>query len=211
VLASLARTGEFVHLSCAEDEAEHSIEMQLPFIAHALRRAAHQHMASASAVRIVPIVVGSLSRAGEHRVGAMLAPYLRDPASFFVVSSDFCHWGSDFDYQPMPPPARAKSQDISAFIARLDGQGMELVRRRDSDGWAKYLRQSGNTICGQHAISILMHAMDCVDAASSCARGGEGSGKWEVRWLAYTQSMRAQCMTDSSVSYASGVIETSFA
>ena len=92
---------------------------------------------------------------------------------------------------------------------------MELLRRRDTGGWSRYLERSGNTICGRHAISILMHAMDCVDSAAATAaaarRGAVGisGGKWEVRWLAYTQSVRAQRMTDSSVSYASGVIESS--
>ena len=28
----------------------------------------------------------------------MLAKYLDDPANVFIVSSDFCHWGTRFSY-----------------------------------------------------------------------------------------------------------------
>lgn len=34
----------------------------------------------------------------EARYGALLAPYLADPANLFIISSDFCHWGSRFSY-----------------------------------------------------------------------------------------------------------------
>jgi hypothetical protein len=34
----------------------------------------------------------------EARYGALLAPYLSDPANLFIISSDFCHWGSRFRY-----------------------------------------------------------------------------------------------------------------
>jgi predicted class III extradiol MEMO1 family dioxygenase len=34
----------------------------------------------------------------ETRYGALLAPYLSDPCNLFVISSDFCHWGSRFRY-----------------------------------------------------------------------------------------------------------------
>lgn len=34
----------------------------------------------------------------EARYGGHLAPYLADSSNLFVVSSDFCHWGSRFQY-----------------------------------------------------------------------------------------------------------------
>ncbi len=34
----------------------------------------------------------------EAKYGAILGPYLDDPSNCFVVSSDFCHWGSRFSY-----------------------------------------------------------------------------------------------------------------
>ena len=34
----------------------------------------------------------------EAEYGQLLGKYLDDPGNLFVVSSDFCHWGSRFGY-----------------------------------------------------------------------------------------------------------------
>ena len=39
----------------------------------------------------------------EARYGRLLAPYFDDPSSLFVISSDFCHWGSRFSYNYYDP------------------------------------------------------------------------------------------------------------
>lgn len=43
-------------------------------------------------IKIVPIVVGSISQFVESHYGQIIAPYLAEPDTFCVVSSDFCHW-----------------------------------------------------------------------------------------------------------------------
>jgi AmmeMemoRadiSam system protein B len=43
-------------------------------------------------IQIVPILVGAISTEKETSYGKLLAPYLADPETVFVVSSDFCHW-----------------------------------------------------------------------------------------------------------------------
>jgi predicted class III extradiol MEMO1 family dioxygenase len=50
---------------------------------------------------VVPILVGSPRASEQAEYGRILSPYLGDPSNFFVVSSDFCHWGSRFQYQPV--------------------------------------------------------------------------------------------------------------
>ena len=47
---------------------------------------------------MVPVLVGSLSPDKEARYGRIFAKYLADPQNLFIVSSDFCHWGSRFRY-----------------------------------------------------------------------------------------------------------------
>ncbi len=42
---------------------------------------------------IVPILVGSLTVQKERQYGQFFSKYLNDPDNFFVISSDFCHWG----------------------------------------------------------------------------------------------------------------------
>lgn len=98
-------------MSINVDEAEHSMEMELPYI--------RAIFAGREDVKIVPIMIGALStdseaQYGEGRgraclgvlwmvdssrtdhvdlsAGKILAGYLDDPSNLFVVSSDFCHW-----------------------------------------------------------------------------------------------------------------------
>lgn len=47
---------------------------------------------------IIPILVGSLSPEREALYGRLLAPYMADSQTLFVISSDFCHWGQRFRY-----------------------------------------------------------------------------------------------------------------
>lgn len=73
------------------DEDEHSIEMHLPYIAKVMEDFKGQFT-------IVPILIGSLEPEVERMYGEIFAPYLADPQNLFVISSDFCHWGSRFRY-----------------------------------------------------------------------------------------------------------------
>jgi len=43
---------------------------------------------------IVPVMVGSLTLEREQAYGKIFARYLADPDNLFVISSDFCHWGT---------------------------------------------------------------------------------------------------------------------
>ena len=89
--AELEATGEFQWMDKKTDEDEHSLEMHLPYIAKVFEDFKDN-------ITIVPIMIGSLSPEVEQIYGEILAPYLADPTNLFVVSSDFCHWGSRFRY-----------------------------------------------------------------------------------------------------------------
>lgn len=93
VYRQLRSTGAFEEMSLHVDEDEHSIEMQLSFIAKIMEPV------GADGFTIVPILVGSLSPEKEEMYGQLLMPYLADPGNVFVISSDFCHWGARFSYQ----------------------------------------------------------------------------------------------------------------
>lgn len=100
-------------MSQQTDEDEHSMEMHAPYIRKVFEESVGQTHSmkeqktfctlnpeslslplclSRQDIEIVPILVGAISAASEARYGEILAPYLADPANFFVVSSDFCHW-----------------------------------------------------------------------------------------------------------------------
>ena len=146
ITKALNSSGQFKVMSPETDGAEHSIELHLPFVAHCFR---------GHAITIVPIMVGALTPALEARFGELMAPYLDDADNFFVISSDFCHWGTRFDYVRYDKMAG----DVSASIEALDREGMACIERQDAAAFTAYLEATKNTICGRHPIGVLLHAM----------------------------------------------------
>jgi len=82
------------------DEDEHSIEMHLPYVRKMFEGLVilsnmihlYSQIFHRKDIRIVPIVVGSISERVEASFGSILSPYLASDDTFFVISSDFCHW-----------------------------------------------------------------------------------------------------------------------
>ncbi len=164
------------------DEDEHSIEMHLPYL---------RHVFAGKQVSIVPIVVGNLSLQKEREIGTVLAPWLADESTFFVVSSDFCHWGTRFDFVRYDP----SDGDIWQSIEKLDRQGMECIESGDHSCYAYYQQSTQNTICGRHAIGILL--------AGLAHLREEHVADIRLKFVMYDQSSKCRSLNDSSVSYAS--------
>ena len=130
----------------------------------------------------------------------------------FIVSSDFCHWGSRFNYTYYLPsattnPAKGvslRSRDepedppINESIARIDRLAMRGVESGQHDAFLTTLRETGNTVCGRHPIGVVMAAIEAL----------KGEGKLAVekgvfKFLRYERSSEVVEGSDSSVSYAS--------
>ena len=209
----LAATGEFDEMTLAVDEREHSLEMHLPYIVHVM---------GGRPFTLVPIMVGALSEASEARYGRLLAPYLSDRQNLFVISTDFCHWGARFNFTYRDPrhgneifhsvealdrprtctPCMHAHGCIPLTHARplhvhtqaLDRQGMALIEAQDAQGFADYETELGNTICGRHAVSVFLHALNAQPEGHT------------LKFVRYAQSSQARRADDSSVSYASAVV-----
>ncbi|KAF3480622.1 DUF52 domain-containing protein [Arthroderma uncinatum] len=87
----------FSDMSPSVDEAEHSMELHLPYI-HRLLQRLYPSQPTSAYPPLVPMMVGSTSAATERAFGSILAPYLADEENAFIISSDFCHWGTRFGY-----------------------------------------------------------------------------------------------------------------
>jgi len=182
----LLETGKFEVMSLSDDENEHSIEMQLPYIAKVMEPARGNFS-------VVPVMVGSLSPNSESKYGKIFAKYLKDPSICFVISSDFCHWGDRFNYTHYD----ASAGEIHQSIKALDHAGMDLIERLDAPGFTHYLKQYGNTICGRHPIGVFLNMVAEV-------RNGLTNGyRMDLKFLKYAQSSQVKSPRDSSVSYAS--------
>lgn len=186
VCDELLATGNFESMNPSMDEDEHSIELHLPYIAKAMQ--------GLGDYTIVPIMVGNLTEDSQGLYGTLLAPYLDDPQNFFVVSSDFCHWGSRFRYQPFDKTSYGQNLAIWEYIDRLDHEGMGCIEEMDPRKFSQYLARTENTICGRYPISVLLHML----TNSRTPR--------TIQFLAYKQSSKVQGKNDSSVSYASATV-----
>jgi MEMO1 family protein len=103
-------------MSIKTDEDEHSIEMQLSYLAKVME-------SRKGKFKIVPIMIGNISSEKEKMYGELLAPYLLQDKTIFVISSDFCHWGERFSYTYYDD----KCGEIWNSIESLDRKGMDLI------------------------------------------------------------------------------------
>ena len=157
------------------------MEMHLPFMRLCLNED----------TKIVPIMVGNLNDRESEAYAKVLAPYFERDDTLFVISSDFCHWGTNFDYQPMDK----NFGQIWEYIQALDHKGMEHIANNDYRGFTNYLDQTQNTICGREPIRLLLQTIKNSKLNTP-----------DIKWIAYDQSDKVKRMNDMSVSYATAVI-----
>ncbi|THV04905.1 UPF0103-domain-containing protein [Dendrothele bispora CBS 962.96] len=209
----LKETGKFEILDIDADEAEHSLEMHLPYV---------RKIFEGVDIKIVPIMVGAIRKEKEASYGELLAPYLAREDTFCVVSSDFCHWGTRFSYTyyyPEPAPSTTAAINLSRSsrpstnhpihksISKLDYEAMEILTLPPSKptsahtGFAEYLSKTKNTICGRHPIGVLLGALSALEKE----RGSDAD--FQIKWVRYEQSSACETIKDSSVSYASAWVK----
>ncbi|KAI8970014.1 MEMO1 family [Mycotypha africana] len=201
VIKELEETGEFKYMRQTVDEDEHSIEMHLPFVYKIFENTAN--------LKVVPILVGATSQATEKRYGELLAKYLENPENFFIISSDFCHWGARFRYtyytkssednRPLFLTSANKSEierPIYQSIEELDHQAIDVLEDVSFSKFQEYLKATDNTICGRHPISVLLAALEKL-------RVKDEFSNQTLKCMRYEQSSRCKRYEDSSVSYAS--------
>ena len=170
----------FAQMSPKDDLIEHSLEMHTPFI---------KHIFSDSDIKIVPIMVGFMDNSMHREFAESLKPYFEDRSTLWVISSDFCHWGLDFDYTPY----NKADGPIYKSIEKLDRLGMDAIESNVPEKFETYIEETGNTICGSHPISIFMCGMQ------------NTKHKLKTQFTHYEQSEQIVSSTQSSVSYAAGV------
>eukprot|EP00466_Bigelowiella_natans_P006053 jgi/Bigna1/55903/estExt_Genewise1Plus.C_750021 len=182
IISQLYKTGKFEMMDLSVDEEEHSIELHLPYIAKIMEGVDFT---------LVPILVGSLSAKAEKVYGEILAPFMKEPENFFVISSDFCHWGSRFRYTWYDKSCGEVWQSIEA----LDRKGMSLIESLDPKGFTSYLKTFRNTICGRHPIGVFLNAIIAF----------KDKEHPKMKFVHYSQSSKVRHKQDSSVSYAAAV------
>ena len=202
-------------MTASQDEREHSGEMQYPYLAHCLQQQQQQPGSSSRLpirddIRCLPVMCGSLSTEAERAFGALLRDIIHRPHVLTVISTDFCHWGRRFDYQPTPTSLptfldgkQEEKLPIHEFIQQLDRRGMDLIAAQQPGAFAAYLKETRNTICGRHAVAVWLRAV--ADGTTTATTTGDGDDL-TIDFVQYAQSSPSKTMLDSSVSYAAAVV-----
>lgn len=168
----------FSFLSPDKASIEHSMEMEFPLLKFIFKE---------KPFKIIPIMIGSIEPSKCAQVAEALSPLLT-PSTLFVVSSDFCHWGDRFGFTGLANI----DGEIWQKIEKLDWMATETIATGNPEKFAKYIKETRNTICGKNAILVMMNAIK----------------NYKAEFPAYSQSSHCQSMHDSSVSYMTAVIRT---
>jgi MEMO1 family protein len=178
ITSSLESTSKFLRLTKSQEEDEHSLEMHLPYI---------RKIFQGKNIKIIPIMVGQM--ANEEEYSNIFIPYFSNKENLFVISSDFCHWGQRFRFNPYDQSCG----EIYQSIEKMDKEGMDLIENHDVSGFKRYLERTRNTICGRNPIILLL---SIISSSGLPIR---------TKFVKYSQSEQARKMSSSSVSYASSV------
>jgi AmmeMemoRadiSam system protein B len=153
---------------------EHSLEIELPFL-----------QVVDPSIEVVPLLVGAPDDSAGLAALAEGLSELDDEDTLFIVSSDFTHYGAQFGYLPFPPDDPHR---VSAALRRLDWGAIDRIRVGDADGFERYVRATGITVCGRGPIAAFLRL---------CA------GRQVGEVAAYSTSLDVTGDYEHSVSYAS--------
>ncbi|KAF5492483.1 MEMO1 family protein [Colletotrichum siamense] len=201
IVAEISKAHDVPPIPATNDDKEHSLEMHLPYL---WLRLEQTFGSPDNFPPVVPILVGDNNKSEEKEVGKWLAPYLKDPENAFIVSSDFCHWGSHFDYTVYSPDGTVEGMQrlrgysapdgppIHETIKMVDDLAIEAIKTGKHSNFYDNLKQTKNTVCGRHPIGVTMAALEEL-----------GEGHPVFKFVQYQRSSMVTEPSDSSVSYVS--------
>jgi AmmeMemoRadiSam system protein B len=126
---------------------EHSLEMQMPFLAHLV-----------AGLKIVPIIMGSQSREEVERLASALGGVLAERPALLVASSDLSHYH---------PASEAHA---------LDSVVQDRVRRYDPEGLLTSLAACSEHACGGGPMVAVMKAARALGASQAAVMRYADSG-----------------------------------
>jgi len=173
--AKLRRASSLSGFHAKAHTQEHAIEVVLPFLQEVL-----------GDFQLIPILIGRITGAAQHRLAEHLASFLRKPDTLLVASSDFAHCGAHFGYQPF------KNQ-VKQNLARLDMQAVQAVLSGDAKTFLSFQSQTGSTICGCYPIALMLDLLDDgspgfhLHASNSADTGGDDSNVVYYNAIAFAE------------------------
>lgn len=125
---------------------EHCLEVQLPFIQYF----AKEH--NLKMPQIVPIVFSTpLDFNLVKKFGEVIYSTMSSEDFKIVVSSDFTHYGMNYNYIPFT------GSNVKERINDLDKGAIEKIEDLDLKEFVEYVNHTGATICGAFPIAVSMY------------------------------------------------------
>jgi AmmeMemoRadiSam system protein B len=84
----------------------------------------------------------------EIELSALLMFLHKNPNTLIVASSDFCHFGTDFQFTP-----RIGSLSAQEGVDHLNTLAIDAMRQ-SPELFYQVIEQTGNTVCGLYSISL---------------------------------------------------------
>ena len=182
----LQNSGNFFSFPKSSDVKEHSIEMEMPFL---------KYIFNDKKLKIIPMVIGDGNLEKNRKLGKYLYDLYEDKKTLFVISSDFCHWGSNFDFTYY----NKKFKTVNESTEDLDRQALKIIGEKNSKKFDDYMKNTGNTICGSNPITIILSLIEEYQK-------NHQDKKITFETAGYAQSGKIRNINyDSAVSYAAGV------
>ena len=117
---------------------EHATQIQYPFLQYALP----------DGFELIPVILGETDLESSKRMAQAIAQTLDDNA-LVIISSDFTHYGRDFNYTPF-------KEDVYANVRKIDLGAYDLYRGGTPSEFKEYITANSATICGANPITLAM-------------------------------------------------------
>ncbi len=135
---------------------EHAVEIHLPFLQtiYGARMDCDIH--------VLPILVGNINPSGAADASFAIIKAIRGrPRPLFIVSTDFTHYGGSFGYIPF---TYTDKSILRKKLRELDTGAIELILKKDIDGFSRYCETTGATICGRNPLVLAMSLFKSYEA-----------------------------------------------
>ncbi len=106
---------------------EHSLEVQLPFLQKTL-----------GSFKILPILINDPSLENTRALARAIVKHLNDKKILIIASSDMSHYHSD------------------ETARRMDSLTLDLIAKKDSEGFLRELRDGNSELCGHAAVLTML-------------------------------------------------------
>lgn len=129
---------KYIQFSSRAHQAEHAIEIQLPFVSEILGH-----------VQIVPLIIGEISDAEARAFGMVLREAMK-AEDLLIISTDLLYYGRDFGFVPFV--------GMLKNIHDYDARTIEEILKLDGERFSDFALKNPHAACGLGPLRILSYA-----------------------------------------------------